>query len=83
MIFLASYIKVTLLYAMKVYWRTYVELHAFLTSALDGGELHVPVPYPRRNRPPYPVRRSLLGLQNRSRRRYYEKKLHFTPVWEE
>jgi hypothetical protein len=42
---------------MKAYWGMEAQLHAFLTSALDGGEdeLHVPAALPSGKEPLVPI----------------------------
>jgi hypothetical protein len=47
---------------MKTYWGVEVQLHAFLTSALDGGEWS-PL-YPQGKSPWFPLDRRLSGLQS-------------------
>jgi hypothetical protein len=70
-----SYIKVKLSlylikhYAMKTYGRVKVQLHDFLTSALDGGELSASRPgcFTLRGKSPrYPLDRRLGGPPSRS-----------------
>jgi hypothetical protein len=54
---------------MKKYWGMEVYLHAFLTSALDGGQWSASRPSrftPREGAPRYPLDRRLGGPQSRS-----------------
>jgi hypothetical protein len=63
-------------HAMKTCWGSEgIELHAFLTSELDGvsGQLHAPATLPRGKSPPYPLDRKLGGSQSRSGRDGEEK----------
>jgi hypothetical protein len=56
---------------MKTYWGMEVQLHSFLTSALDGGEW--PASRPGRFKLRYPLDRKLRGHQSRSWRGGEEK----------
>jgi hypothetical protein len=55
-------------HATKTYWGLELQLHTFLTSALDCGEWSA-------SRPCYPLDRRLGGPQRRSERRGEEKKI--------
>jgi hypothetical protein len=62
---------------MKTYWGVEVQLHAFLTSALDGGEWSVS--RPQGKSPWYPLDRRLGGPQGRSGRGGEEKNSQLPP----
>jgi hypothetical protein len=58
-------------HAMMAYWGVEVQLYAFLTSALDGGEWSASRPgrfTPQGKSPSYPLDRRLGGPQGRSGR---------------
>jgi hypothetical protein len=52
--------------AMKAYWGMEVQLHACLTSTLDGGQFHAPASFPQGKTPWYPLYRRVGGPQSRS-----------------
>jgi len=67
---------------MKAYWEVDVYIHAFLTSALDGGEWSASRPSgftPQGSSPCYPVDRRLGGLQSQSGRGDEEKNSQLLP----
>jgi len=72
-------------HAMKTYWGVEIQLHAFLTSALDGVscQLHAPAPLLTGKSPRCPLDRRLSGPQSRSGQDCEDKKktLH-CPCWE-
>jgi hypothetical protein len=61
---------------MNAYWEMEIQLHAFLTSALDGGEWSVL--YPQGKSPWHPLDRRLGGPQSRAERGNEEK--NFKPL---
>jgi hypothetical protein len=68
---------------MKAYWGVKVWLHAFFTSAIDGGEWSASHPglFTPREKARYPLDRRPGGLQGRLRRGGEEKNSQLLPVF--